>query len=28
MLKSMIWRTHGVHSKHLDKYVQWVSWCK
>ena len=28
MLKSMIKRTHGVHSKYLDKYIQWVCWSK
>lgn len=28
MLKSMIRRTHGVNSKYLDKYVQWVCWSK
>jgi hypothetical protein len=28
MLKNMIRRTRGVSNKYLDKYVQWVSWCK
>jgi hypothetical protein len=28
MLKSMIKRTRSVQSKYLDKYIQWVSWCK
>lgn len=28
LLKQMMYRTRNVNSKHLDKYVQWVSWCK
>jgi hypothetical protein len=28
MLKAMIKRTHGVHSKYLNIYIQWVCWSK